>query len=69
MARSGEQFRPFISHKHDDHHAAARLAETLIALDEQRKCFVTGSHGLTPRPPRRRPHRPTGRTTQTRRPR
>ena len=44
MSTGREPFRIFISHKHDDHDAAERLAEVLGSVDEQIKCFVSGSH-------------------------
>lgn len=44
MATGKEPFRIFISHKHDDHDAAAELAKVLGDVDEQIKCFVSGSH-------------------------
>lgn len=44
MATGREPFHIFISHKHDDHEAAACLADVLTELDEQIKCFVSGSH-------------------------
>lgn len=44
MATGREPFQIFISHKHDDHEAAARLAAVLGEVDEQIKCFVSGAH-------------------------
>ena len=44
MTTGREPFRIFISHKHDDHDAAAKLSDALSRLDEQIKCFVSGSH-------------------------
>jgi len=44
MATGKEPFRIFISHKHDDHDAAAQLSNVLGNVDEQIKCFVSGSH-------------------------
>ena len=44
MSTGREPFRIFISHKHDDHAAAAALAAVLSEVDEQIKCFVSGSH-------------------------
>lgn len=44
MATGREPFQIFISHKHDDHEAAARLAAVLPEVDEQIRCFVSGSH-------------------------
>lgn len=44
MATGREPFRIFISHKHDDHDAADALATVLGEVDEQIKCFVSGSH-------------------------
>ncbi len=40
---SGEKFRIFISHKHDDHDGAARLAKALDSLSDKISCFVSGS--------------------------
>ncbi|MDH4392299.1 MAG: TIR domain-containing protein [Aquabacterium sp.] len=44
MSTGREPFRIFISHKHDDHDAAAALAAVLTEVDEQIKCFVSGAH-------------------------
>lgn len=44
MATGREPFNIFISHKHDDHDAAAKLAAVLGEVDDQIKCFVSGSH-------------------------
>ncbi|MES2718389.1 MAG: TIR domain-containing protein [Pseudomonadota bacterium] len=44
MSRGSEKFRIFISHKHDDHDDAAGLAQALEGLDEQIKCFVSGTN-------------------------
>lgn len=44
MSRGTEKFRIFISHKHDDHDNAAGLAQVLEGLDEQIKCFVSGTN-------------------------
>lgn len=43
MSTGRELFHIFISHKHDDHDAAAGLADVLHGVDEQIKCFVSGS--------------------------
>lgn len=44
MATGREPFRIFISHKHDDHDAADKIAKALVRLDDQIKCFVSGTH-------------------------
>lgn len=43
MATGKEVFRIFISHKHDDHDAAVKIAKALCTLDDQIKCFVSGT--------------------------
>lgn len=40
---TNERFRVFISHKHDDHDAADRLADALGNLSDRIRCFVSGS--------------------------
>lgn len=44
MATGREPFRIFISHKHDDHDAADKIAGALRSLDDQIKTFVSGSN-------------------------
>ena len=40
---SRDRFRIFISHKHDDHDAAASMAQALDGLSDKIKCFVSGT--------------------------
>ena len=40
---SRDRFRIFISHKHDDHDAAASMAQALEGLSDKIKCFVSGT--------------------------
>jgi hypothetical protein len=40
---SRDRFRIFISHKHDDHDAAAGMAQALDGLSDKIKCFVSGT--------------------------
>ena len=44
MATGKEPFRIFISHKHDDHDAAHNIGLALRELDDQIRCFVSGTH-------------------------
>jgi hypothetical protein len=39
-----ENFRIFVSHKHDDHDFAASLATALGGLSDKMKCFVSGTN-------------------------
>ena len=44
MANGNEPFRISISHKHEDHDAADKIASALRLLDDQIKTFVSGSN-------------------------